>query len=61
MCAAPGGKTTMMAQLMEDRGEVIALDRTHAKVSLGKRLNRGHMILQEFVHACLFIHSFIHS
>ncbi|GAX83364.1 hypothetical protein CEUSTIGMA_g10789.t1 [Chlamydomonas eustigma] len=33
MCAAPGGKTTMMAQLMQDRGEVIALDRTHAKVT----------------------------
>lgn len=33
MCAAPGGKTTAIAQLMEDTGEVIALDRTHAKVS----------------------------
>lgn len=33
MCAAPGGKTTAIAQLMENRGEVIALDRTHCKVS----------------------------
>lgn len=32
MCAAPGGKTTMIAQLMGDRGEVIGLDRSHAKV-----------------------------
>lgn len=32
MCAAPGGKTTMLAQIMGDRGEVIALDRSHAKV-----------------------------
>ena len=32
MCAAPGGKTTAMAEWMGDRGEVIALDRTHKKV-----------------------------
>ena len=32
MCAAPGGKTTMLAQIMGDSGEVIALDRSHAKV-----------------------------
>lgn len=32
MCAAPGGKTTAIAQQMSDRGEVIALDRTHTKV-----------------------------
>lgn len=32
MCAAPGGKTTMIAQLMGDRGEVIGLDRSHTKV-----------------------------
>ncbi|KAG1673418.1 hypothetical protein FOA52_002183 [Chlamydomonas sp. UWO 241] len=33
MCAAPGGKTTLLAQLMGDRGEVVALDRSHAKVA----------------------------
>ena len=31
MCAAPGGKTTALAQLMGDTGEVIALDRSHRK------------------------------
>lgn len=32
MCAAPGGKTTAMAQIMKDQGEIIALDRSHSKV-----------------------------
>jgi 16S rRNA C967 or C1407 C5-methylase (RsmB/RsmF family) len=32
MCAAPGGKTTLLAQLMGNQGEVVALDRSHAKV-----------------------------
>ncbi|GMH32733.1 hypothetical protein BSKO_00567 [Bryopsis sp. KO-2023] len=32
MCAAPGGKTTALAQFMQNQGEVIALDRTHKKV-----------------------------
>ncbi|KAG2427328.1 hypothetical protein HXX76_012523 [Chlamydomonas incerta] len=32
MCAAPGGKTTLIAALMGDVGEVVAFDRTHAKV-----------------------------
>lgn len=32
MCAAPGGKTTAIAILMKDKGEVIALDRSHNKV-----------------------------
>lgn len=32
MCAAPGGKTTGIATLMGDKGEVIALDRSHSKV-----------------------------
>jgi len=33
MCAAPGGKTTALAQMMENRGEIIALDRSHNKVA----------------------------
>ncbi|KAK9742254.1 hypothetical protein RND81_03G159000 [Saponaria officinalis] len=32
MCAAPGGKTTAIAMLMKDEGEVIACDRSHNKV-----------------------------
>lgn len=34
MCAAPGGKTTAIAMLMKDKGEVIAADRSHNKVPL---------------------------
>ncbi|CAD7703200.1 unnamed protein product [Ostreobium quekettii] len=33
MCAAPGGKTTAIAALMQDQGQVIALDRTHRKAA----------------------------
>ncbi|XP_059452670.1 rRNA (cytosine-C(5))-methyltransferase NOP2C [Corylus avellana] len=32
MCAAPGGKTTAIAILMKDEGEVVAADRSHNKV-----------------------------
>ncbi|TXG54536.1 hypothetical protein EZV62_019792 [Acer yangbiense] len=31
MCAAPGGKTTAIAILMRDEGEVVAVDRSHNK------------------------------
>ncbi|GAB4301020.1 MAG: 16S rRNA (cytosine(967)-C(5))-methyltransferase RsmB [Desulfuromonadia bacterium] len=33
-CAAPGGKTTMIAELMGDRGRVVALDRHPRKCSI---------------------------
>jgi len=33
MCAAPGGKSTAVAQHMGDTGEVVALDRSHHKVA----------------------------
>lgn len=33
MCAAPGGKTTVMAALMQNQGEIIALDRSHTKAT----------------------------
>eukprot|EP00942_MAST-04A_sp_MAST-4A-sp1_P007294 g7294.t1 len=43
LCAAPGGKTTHIAQLMNNKGLVIALDRSYKKVkkikSLCKTLN----------------------
>ncbi|XP_068604199.1 tRNA (cytosine(72)-C(5))-methyltransferase NSUN6 [Brachionichthys hirsutus] len=32
MCAAPGGKTCHIAALMEDQGEVVALDKTQNKI-----------------------------
>jgi hypothetical protein len=35
LCAAPGGKTTLLAQLMGDEGLLVAVDRSHSKVGLG--------------------------
>jgi 16S rRNA (cytosine967-C5)-methyltransferase len=34
LCAAPGGKTTHLAQLMEDQGELVAVDVSRAKQHL---------------------------
>lgn len=39
MCAAPGGKVTLLAQLMGGQGTVVALDRTQPKV-------REHLFLE---------------
>lgn len=36
MCASPGNKTTHLAQLMEDTGQIIALDKSQNRVSLLK-------------------------
>lgn len=42
MCAAPGGKTTAIAILMKDEGEIIAADRSHNKVGI---LNYSEMLV----------------
>jgi 16S rRNA (cytosine967-C5)-methyltransferase len=34
LCAAPGGKTTHLAQEMEDQGEIVAMDVSQAKLGL---------------------------
>jgi len=33
MCAGPGGKTTLAAQLMKNRGNIMAIDRTERKIN----------------------------
>ncbi|KAI3905601.1 hypothetical protein MKX01_036510 [Papaver californicum] len=38
MCAAPGGKSTALAILMRDEGEIVAADRSHNKVLDIKKL-----------------------
>ncbi|KAF5841976.1 hypothetical protein DUNSADRAFT_9857 [Dunaliella salina] len=50
MCAAPGGKATMLAQLMRDQGVVVALDRSQAKASQVTSLANelGLTIIQAF-------------
>jgi 16S rRNA (cytosine967-C5)-methyltransferase len=34
LCAAPGGKTTHLAELMKNNGEIVAIDKYEAKVNL---------------------------
>uniref|UniRef100_M1BGQ1 RNA binding protein n=1 Tax=Solanum tuberosum TaxID=4113 RepID=M1BGQ1_SOLTU len=41
MCAAPGGKTTAIASLMKDKGEVVAVDRSHNKYFGFRGANRN--------------------
>lgn len=39
MCAAPGGKTALLAALMKDKGEIIAIDKFEARLKLLRRNN----------------------
>jgi 16S rRNA (cytosine967-C5)-methyltransferase len=44
VCAAPGGKTTHIAALMGDRGEVVALERSRTRAEqLARTLTRMHV------------------
>nr|XP_028963996.1 uncharacterized protein LOC103443295 isoform X1 [Malus domestica]XP_028963997.1 uncharacterized protein LOC103443295 isoform X1 [Malus domestica] len=53
MCAAPGGKTTAIALLMKDEGEIVAAARSHNKVNL---LNPNQRCLKK---QCLPLPSFM--
>ena len=50
LCAAPGGKTSHLAQLMNNKGLVVALDRSYNKVARIKQLCRrlGITIVRAF-------------
>ena len=37
LCAAPGGKTAFIADLMENKGEIVALDKFESRLELSKR------------------------
>lgn len=54
MCAAPGGKTTAIAILMKDEGEIVAADRSHNKVNF---LNRN--LIGTVSHFALFYFYFL--
>ena len=44
LCAAPGGKTTHMAELMQDQGEIWACDRTPSRLrKLQQNVQRSHL------------------
>ena len=59
LCAAPGGKTSHIAQLMKNRGTVVALDHAYKKVARIKELCRRlgisivHAFYADSVHAVL--------
>ena len=44
ICAAPGGKTTHMAELMKNNGEIWACDRTPSRL---RKLKQNHPTLRD--------------
>ena len=44
MCAAPGGKTTAIAILMNDEGVIVAADRSHNKVQFLFIIHRNNLL-----------------
>ncbi|KAJ9529865.1 hypothetical protein QJQ45_022265, partial [Haematococcus lacustris] len=55
MCAAPGGKATLLAQLMGDQGTVVALDRTQAKPNAYLQPHAHMSVTLELLHATLWL------
>jgi 16S rRNA (cytosine967-C5)-methyltransferase len=51
LCAAPGGKTMHMAELMEGKGKIVAFDKQESRLSLirenRKRLGHTNVMLEE--------------
>lgn len=52
MCAAPGNKTTHLAQLIQNRGTIIALDKSENRVSLLRKN------IREFDAHCVEVYAF---
>lgn len=51
MCSAPGNKTTHLAELIKDRGVIVALDKTESKVKLVKEKVQKYGLNSIFAYA----------